>query len=792
MRHVIPKHMTAATDLGTRVIGSTDNSMFVKRYWDIVSIHPQGRELTILWLKLNCLIFALWGRNTQILRAVSCQPMVGCTNHGEPCGRLIMCLPQFRGSNEFTMSSLNGLNGKPKGFTTNFIGLRRNKKNMGSPYFSTRRVFSCFALREGDGGPIVPYEGRGLPPLSEFTSNESVIDYSPPINFIKVAKSWATLERSYKGVKIPPKFAKLYKYNSNPKSVFDNLYSILLIPEMYDLAYQRIKSKPGNMTPGVTPTTLSGWGPEVISKIISKMADESFQFSTSRLIEIPKPHGGKRPLKIAPPRDKVVQRIITDILEAIYEPIFSRNSYGFRPNSGCHDALYHIKQTYQGTRWFIEGDIAKCFDTIDHDILIALLRRKIRDERFIRLIRKSLRAGYLNVHRVPQDCLIGTPQGSIVSPILCNIIMNEFDYFVEQTLGPTYNRGKSRKQPASYKSLLARSNYYGKKYKRSKNKDDLNKSRELRALAQKSPSTITNDPSFRRLYYTRYADDWLIGFAGPYHEAKAIRNLCKDFLMTLGLELNLEKTLITKASKGCIFLGTKIHVPLNQERFKKAKFLTRANLGVRLNAPLDRIIRKLATAGYCDLSGRPLPRMALYAADKEEIIKVYSSVYRGILNYYSFADNYTRLALSLFNILRNSAAKVLAAKLKLRTVRQVLLKYGKFIKIGKNRFPDYKDPNFRGIPFKRGSFNSRILIFRSASLTMRSGTLACAVCSSTYKIEMHHVRMLKDLHRRSDPISLAMAARKRKQVPLCRAHHMGVHVNINTLRRSLRKQEKNG
>lgn len=173
---------------------------------------------------------------------------------------------------------------------------------------------------------------------------------------------------------------------------------------------------------------------------------------------------------------------------------------------------------------------------------------------------------------------------------------------------------------------MARSNYFSKKYKRSKNKDDLEKSKTLQAQAQSSPSTITNDPHFRRLYFTRYADDWLIGFAGPYSEAVMIRNLCKDFLSGIGLELNLDKTIISKGSEGCIFLGTKIHVPVNQERFKKAKRKSRANLGVRLNAPLLRVIKKLSSAGYCDKYGQSKPRFALYASDKEEIINISLSI----------------------------------------------------------------------------------------------------------------------------------------------------------------------
>jgi group II intron reverse transcriptase/maturase len=786
--------MSAASDLGRRVTLTsktpTDNSMSEKHYWELASKTPQGCKQTILWLKLYCLNLVLWRQVFQFLCAVSFQLPVGCARD-KPCSVLMMCTGQSRGFSKATMSSLNGTNGKPKGFNNMFYikhGIRRIKETLGSPYAPTKREMSCFALVEGDRGPVVPISGRGPGKIDKNKQNAPVAGNLPSDSNrlhvpMRIKENWKRQESDYMGVKIPPKYVKILNISKNTKSIFDDLYPLLLTPEMYDLSYSRIKSNPGNMTPGINSETLSGWGPELISQIISKLANESFQFSKSRLVEMTKPQGGIRPLKVASPRDKVVQRIITDILEAIYEPMFSNNSYGFRPNLGCHDALYHIKQKYQATRWFIEGDIAKCFDSINHKILITILRRKIKDERFIRLIYKALRAGYLNSFKVPQDCIIGTPQGSIVSPILCNIIMNDFDSYVEQTLVPMYTKGKAR-QPSTYRKLMARSHYYGKKYKVSNAKLDLELSKKLRAEAQSLPSVNTHDPNFKRLYYTRYADDWLIGFAGPYQEAVDIRNLCKDYLKKLGLDLNLTKTFITKGSAGCIFLGTNIHVPLNEERFKKnVKMKSRANLGVRLNAPLSVIINKLSAAGYCKKDGSPTPRMALYASDKDEIVQIYSSIYRGILNYYSFADNYPRLALSMFSILRSSASKVLAAKLKLRSVRQVLLKYGKFLGRDKHSLPDYKTLSVRSRRFKRGKVRTPLKnLYIKASHTIRSQALVCSVCGSTYKVEMHHVRHLKDIKRNSNSILLAMNARRRKQIPLCTEHHIVMLILTNSTR----------
>jgi retron-type reverse transcriptase len=162
---------------------------------------------------------------------------------------------------------------------------------------------------------------------------------------------------------------------------------------MYDIAYYEVKSNLGMMTPGSTGETPSGWGPETINKIIESLSNESFSFTVARTTKIPKATGGTRTLKIASPKDKIVQRIIAYILEAIYEPSFSEQSFGFRPGKGVHDALQYVKYHFRGVRWVIEGDISKCFDEIDHHVLVGILRKRIKDERFIRLIWKALRAG---------------------------------------------------------------------------------------------------------------------------------------------------------------------------------------------------------------------------------------------------------------------------------------------------------------------------------------------------------------------------------------------------------------
>jgi group II intron reverse transcriptase/maturase len=806
--------MYTAPDLGGRVtltleIAPTDRSLSGKLYRTIVSNSSLGSEPTSPWSRFdNLKILFLETKSAQILCAVNYQLAVGYRTRNESLFGLIMCPYNCCRLGKVPLRNINGSNGRPKGIPpcTPSVGtdlfrsawLLKKKRTLGSSFLESRK-FICLNSSEDDGGSVVPGI-RPEPPLgreldrSQKTKGNSVRPDSTPTPSLPhqvndpviIAKNWRFREPSHKGVSIPTKFSKILRISEeNTSSTFRDIYQLVYDPNMLDIAYSDIKSNPGNMTKGTSSVTLDGWGFEARQKLATDLASEKFQFSRSRLVEIPKPLGGVRPLKVAPPRDKIVQRVLTNILEAIYDPAFSKSSFGFRSRLGVHDALKHISLKYQGARWFIEGDIAKCFDGIDHHVLIDILRERIKDEKFIRIIFKALRAGYLDTWKVPQDCLVGTPQGSIVSPILCNIILDKFDKFIENSLAPQYNRGSTRRQPAEYKRLMARSWYFSKQYKSKSDLSYLEKAVSLRKEAQKRPSMDPKDPNFRRLYYTRYADDWLIGFAGPRSEAEEIREKCRQFLATIKFRLNMEKTLITVATKGCIYLGTKIHVPLNQERFKKGfRLKARANLGVHLNAPILRVFKKLSAGGYCDLAGKPLPRMALFACDKDELVDMYNSVLRGILNFYSPVDNYKKLAVSLYYILRNSACKVLAAKYKTKTVRGTLFRFGKNLgKEGSRSLIDYKSPSIRGLLFKLSNPKiSRVnSIFRKASLTIRLENLSCAKCGSTFLVEMHHIRHLKDLNKKLDPISRAMVARRRKQIPLCKRCHSSQHVNIRRL-----------
>jgi group II intron reverse transcriptase/maturase len=254
------------------------------------------------------------------------------------------------------------------------------------------------------------------------------------------------------------------------------------------------------MTEGVTEETVEGMSLNKIETIIKALRDGTFQWRPARRVYIPKKNGKLRPLGLPDWTDKLVQEVIRLLLNAYYEPQFSDYSHGFRPERGCHTALREIKK-WDGTAWFIEGDISKCFDRLDHQVLLLILRENIHDEKFIRLISELLEAGYLEDWKY-HATLSGTPQGGVLSPLLANIYLDKLDQYAEQELIPEYTKGEARRPNAAYQSMY-------KKAFRARKEGRIEEAKLLRQLQQQLPSLDLDDPDFRRLRYVRYADDFL-------------------------------------------------------------------------------------------------------------------------------------------------------------------------------------------------------------------------------------------------------------------------------------------
>ncbi|GAK84669.1 retron-type RNA-directed DNA polymerase [Vibrio ponticus] len=247
---------------------------------------------------------------------------------------------------------------------------------------------------------------------------------------------------------------RIRKLNSKDHNwVNRDLYRLMYRKDIYVYAYESLKSGEGNMTAGSDGETIDGFSSQTIERLINSMKDESFAFKPARRVEIPKANGKTRPLGIASPLEKVVQQVMLFILEAIYEPTFSEKSHGFREGLGCHTALQSFRNNWSGVNWIIEGDIKGFFDNISHEILMSTLRERIKDERFLNLIQKALNAGYMQFGRT-LNSIVGTPQGSVVSPMLANIYLDKFDKWVEKEIIDRYEVGKTKTVHPERRRLL--------------------------------------------------------------------------------------------------------------------------------------------------------------------------------------------------------------------------------------------------------------------------------------------------------------------------------------------------
>jgi group II intron reverse transcriptase/maturase len=562
----------------------------------------------------------------------------------------------------------------------------------------------------------------------------------------------------------------------------DELYRQMFNVDLYLTAYGRIYANHGAMTPGPDAETADGMSTDKIQQIIEALRHERYRFRPVRRTFIPKKNGKLRPLGMPSWSDKLVGEVVRLLLEAYYEPTFSDYSHGFRPGRGCHTALREVERTWTGAVWFVEGDISDCFGSLDHNIMIKILGEKIRDNRFLRLIRNMLKAGYLEDWRY-HESLSGCPQGGVVSPILSNIYLDKLDVFVETVLIPQHTRGARRKLNTEYWRIHSR-------MWRARERGDREAVRALRRELRQLPSRDPQDPGYRRLKYTRYADDHLLGFIGPKAEAEAIKDQLARFLRDeLALELNPDKTLITHArTTAARYLGYEIIIQHCNDKLTNGRRLV--NGVVALRVPLDVIKAKRAPYRR---RGKPWHRSALQNLDDFDIIQTYGAEYRGIVGYYLLAQDVWRLTV-LERDAKTSMLKTLAAKYQ-STVSKIATRYKTRIETPQGLRTCFEArihrhgkqdlvARFGGIPLVRKK--NAVLTDRvpgpvptpRKELIRRLQARRCELCGETSKVVIHQVRKLASLGKPgSDQPNWAstMAAMRRKTLVVCAACHDVVH-----------------
>jgi len=598
----------------------------------------------------------------------------------------------------------------------------------------------------------------------------------------------------------------------NKDGRYGNLIQIIGSFSTIQLAYLMVKSNPGISAKGIDKTTLDGLSFKTLQEISQDVLSGKIKFSPVRRVSILKP--GKsilRPLGISNSREKIVQKAMEMVLTAIFEEIFLDCSHGSRPGRSCHTALKHLQlkignaSTYS---WIIGGDIKGCFDNISHNMIIKGLKRKVDCVSTLTLVKRILSAGYVQdedlkkvgkkntkVHKTN----LGTSQGIVLSPLFSNIVLHELDEFIQEKLKVEYTKGKQRKANLEYRKLRYRI----------KRETDLKKRRVLINKCLKVPSKDFHDPNFKRLFYVRYVDDWVILFCGSLEEAKVIRNLVSKKLQSLGLILNIEKTHITslRGNEKCRFLGVDFFIRKNTDKHHKPVSLVKKNTTICqrfapriiLYAPILELLTKLKDKGFIKRNHKgeffPIGKSNCINLTHPQILNYFNSCIRGILNYYSCVHNRNELW-SVVRFLNYSCALTLARKFKLKTLAKTFKKFGRDLNFENKKGKKYKifrPNNLRMLPmnerFRVNENNNIDKILSqtwSNSLTRSQFDEPCAICGTLENIEIHHLRSVKDVRVKTRTYAQWTGGFLRKSIPLCREHHLQLHAG-NLLREDVNR-----
>nr|NP_066492.1 orf621 [Rhodomonas salina]AAG17763.1 orf621 [Rhodomonas salina] len=594
------------------------------------------------------------------------------------------------------------------------------------------------------------------------------------------------------------KLKKLYELNKeNTNKSNDNLMKFLYDEGMLWNAVEKLKKNKGAATFGPTNNKdrksieIDGLNLGQIKRLSEELREETFKWSPTRRIEVPKKNNKRRPLGIFSFEDRIVQEGIRTILNAIYEPTFSgNNNHGFRPRLSSETALELLKRNRKGKTHAIEGDIKKAYEGINHNILMKILKKKINDKKFLRIIEEGLKCG-IEKNRKIYNSITVVPQGSICSPILFNIYMNEFDEAIKTIIEEIFTRlnesRDSRKSSSTmnkeYKILKSRSDEMNKKIRERLKQESpfiktLLKSHKKIRWKLKRKKAIDYGKRTLEYFYLRYADDWIIITNGNVRVCEEIKIRISTWIKEeLKLELEQSKTRITNMEKDPIkFLGFSIMTPINTrigtiEKKIGIRTTRRTNLGPRIGPDYERIIERLIERKFVNEKRQPIQVSRMVDYKPFEIVTQFNLIIRGLFGYYyQSIDQKSRLN-RLYYLIKYSCYKTLAARYK-SSIRKVISRHGPNMEIREKKiqvnFPSYGKlmSEFGKRTIKRWKEIDRLLTKSvlkidekthleldpfSPKINLRTGyklEKQCLVCgaeaTSNNRLETHHVNEIKN------------------------------------------------
>jgi len=577
----------------------------------------------------------------------------------------------------------------------------------------------------------------------------------------------------------------------------NGLFRLMECPLLWYEAYAAIHANRGATTAGVDGTTMDGFSDERVRAIIARLRAGTYRFQPARRVYIPKAKGRTRPLGIASGDDKLVQDVVRGLLARIYEPVFRDSSHGFRRGRSCHTALDTIEHQWTGVKWLVNVDLQSFFDTIDHEVMIALLEKKIADHRFIDLVRGMLRAGYLEEWTF-HGTYSGTPQGNGCSPILTNVYLHELDLFMDH-MSEEFRQGKRRKDHPVYRRYTKRIATLRQRWDSLPDDADARRGalrRDIRCLEGQRRTVPSGDPfdaAYKRLFYCRYADDFAIGIIGSKAEAEQVRETVTHFVQTdLKLTVSADKSGIRHAREGMPFLGYRV-CTYTGRRVIKTRRGTRHTTArtmtdrVQLHIPPERLqgfchAKRYGTYETTTAHSRP----ELRSLSDAEIVLLYNAELRGFATYYARAHGVKRTLDKLAFLWQHSLYKTLATKHRTRVTkiaRRLRTPEGPVLTLpegtGTRTVPLFQLKHLRipepiAVAIDRTPNTS--WSFHRTEIVRRLLARKCEYCATeTGPFVVHHVRKMGDIKGGKEPWQRLMVARSRKTLVLCESCHKLLH-----------------
>ena len=602
---------------------------------------------------------------------------------------------------------------------------------------------------------------------------------------------------------------------------------LLYDPFTFINAYAKISKNKGALTEGINEEKIIQlFGLEKASMLAEKIKQNRYEFQPVKRTWIPKPgKKKKRPIDVPNQTDRIVQEAVRGILEAIYEPVFREfetktefrsSNYGFRPKKSCWSAIEKLTLHSKRCNIILEGDIVSAYNNVDHHILLQILKKRIKDKKFLKFVEKMLKSGIMDSGRF-EHSLNGTPQGGIVSPLLFNIYMHEFDKYVyEQCIIPIQNSNTDKKQQVrslkynqiNYATKKARLEYVkNRELDRIQggctNKDLAKRTKKIYKLKlriqQKTPYYNEVGELERGAIFVRYADDWVLALTCSHEEAleykEKIRKYLKDHLK---MELDDKKTSVTLASKGYKFLGFEILRPSTKPKIMRVLQKDKTGKYVRLakrttsrlitvEPDTDRILKRLRLLKMCDQMGFPKGKPSWTIYDEFQIVQKYAQIMRGIFNYYKPCERINRLN-RISYILQYSCAKTIAIRKKI-SMAQVFKIYGidltikktllntKTEKLISQRFYDLtqlKKMEKKKLPTQQKIETPDPFHIKEFWRTKFKIFNECCICGSMDNIQLHHINSIASMKEKKDNAAAIRSQINRLQIPVCHSCHKDI------------------